>query len=166
MKKAPVHQSQESEDSNPYVTHEHLVSCASNEMRSLSGFTGESVGLNVLIGLQNVLLHEIPSTYDLQIVAKKKIANQIHAGANLKVLLSQLSNKGLKVVMANLVLEQMTEHTATDKEQLMAQLMQIRRHGYAISYSERFAGGICISVPIRNYILPTSLSILGPEIRV
>ncbi len=152
--------------SNPYVTHEHLVSCAINEMVSLSSFTCESIGLNVLIGLQNVLLHEIPSSHDLQLIAKKKISGQIHAGANSKVLLSQLYNKELKIVMTNLAFEPITEHTVTDKQQLMAQLKQIRRQGYAISYGERISGGIAMSVPIKNYILPASISILGPESRI
>ena len=106
--------------SNPYFTHEHLGLCAINEMRYLSDFTGESIGLNVLIGLQNVLLHEIPSTYDLQIVAKKRISSNIHAGAASKVLLSQLDTKKLKIIMANLTLEPLTERTVTDKDELVA----------------------------------------------
>jgi IclR family KDG regulon transcriptional repressor len=152
--------------SNPYVTHEHLVSCAFNEMRSLSDITCETVGLGVLVGLKNILLHEIPSSYDLQIIAKKKISSQIHAGSSGKVLLSQLRNKDLKIVMNNLTLEPVTELTVTDREQLMAQLKQIRRQGYSVTYGERISGGISVSVPIKNYILPASINILGPENRV
>jgi IclR family KDG regulon transcriptional repressor len=151
---------------NPFVTHENLVSCALNEMKRLSNLTGESIGLHLLIGIRCVILHEIPSTHDFAISAKKKFINHLHAGANTKVLLSQLNNKELKIAMANVVLKPLTELTITDKEQLLAQLKQIKRQGYAISYGERITGGINIAVPVNNYALPASLSILGPESRM
>jgi IclR family KDG regulon transcriptional repressor len=152
--------------SNPYVTHENLISCALNEMKRLSNLTGESIGLHVLIGIRCVILHEIPSIYDFAISAKKKIIEHLHAGANTRVLLSQLNSKELKIAMANMVLEPLTELTITDKEQLLALLKQIKRQGYAISYGERITGGINIAVPIKNYPLTASLSILGPESRI
>ena len=58
---------------NPYITHNTLVLCAINEMERLSALTGESIAVNVLIGINNYLLHEIPSTHDIQIVARKRI---------------------------------------------------------------------------------------------
>lgn len=149
--------------SDPNVTHELLVSCTIREMKHLADFTGESIGLHILIGLQCILLHEIQSAHDFSISAKKKVIEHLHAGANTKVLLSQLNNNDMKIALANMVLEPLTEHTIIDKEQLMAQLKQIRRQGHNISYGERIVGGINLSVPIRNYILPASISILGPE---
>jgi IclR family KDG regulon transcriptional repressor len=151
---------------NPYITHENLVSCGLNEMKRLSHLTGESIGLHVLIGIRCVVLHEIPSVYDFAISAKKKVIEYLHAGANGKVLLSMLNNKALKIAMANTVLEPLTEITVTDKEQLLAQLKQIKRQGYAISYGERIIGAINMTVPIRNYTMPASLSLLGPESRM
>jgi IclR family transcriptional regulator, KDG regulon repressor len=152
--------------SNPYVTHENLISCAINEMRALSDFCGESIGLSVMIGLQSVTLYEMPSTFDLKIVGKKKIVPHLHAGAQGKVLLSQLNNKDLKIALLNLAMEPMTEHTTTFEAELIAQLKQIRHQGNAVSYGERIEGAMCLSAPINNYILPASVSILGPEIRV
>ncbi|MBN2060660.1 MAG: IclR family transcriptional regulator [Deltaproteobacteria bacterium] len=152
--------------SNPNVAHEQLILCAINEMRYLSDYSRESIGLNVLIGLQNVLVLEIPSTYDLRIVAKKKTYGNIHAGANCKILLSQLSSKKLKTVMKNMVLDPITENTITDKEKLLSQLKLIRKQGYAVDYGERISGAVCISVPIKDYLLPATLGILGPESRV
>jgi IclR family KDG regulon transcriptional repressor len=152
--------------SNPDVTHENLVSCSINEMKRLSNLTGESIGLHILIGIRCMVLYEIPSTYDFAISAKKKFVDHIHAGASTKVLLSQLNNKELKIATANMVLEPLTEVTVTDEEQLLAQLKQIRRQAYGISYGERITGAINIAVPISHYALPASLSILGPESRV
>ena len=68
--------------------------------------------------------------------------------------------------MANLTLEPLTERTITDKDELIAQLKQIRRQGYAVDAGERIHGAMCISVPIKNYVLPATLGILGPESRM
>jgi IclR family KDG regulon transcriptional repressor len=152
--------------SNPHVTHEHLIWCAINEMKRLADLTGESIALSVLIGLQAVLLYEIRSIYDFALSAKKKVIGYIYAGASGKVLLSQLSNKDLKIAINLLDIKPLTEHTITDKEQLLAQLKQIARQGFAISYGEINPGALNISVPVKNYLVPATLGMLGPETRV
>lgn len=152
--------------SKPYVNHEHLVSCAINEMQSLAEYTCENVGLNILIGLKSILLYEIPSVHEFQLVIKNKIVTDLHAGASSKVLLSQLNDKELEIAMINLKFEQITEHTTTSKEELLAQLIRIRQQGYAITYGERIPNGVSIAASINNYLLPVSLSVIGPESRL
>ena len=152
--------------SNPKITHEHFVSCAIQEMRSLSKLTGESIGLNVLIGVHTVLLYEIQSSQDHKIVAKKRVAGNIHAGAHGKALLCLLNNKNLILVLSNIDFERLTEYTITFKEKFIAELKQARQQGYAVSFGERIPGGMTIAAPIKNYVLPAALGILGPEIRM
>jgi DNA-binding IclR family transcriptional regulator len=48
----------------------------------------------------------------------------------------------------------------------MAQLMEIRQQGYAVSCGERIAGVICLSTPVKNYTYPAALSIIGPSQRL
>ncbi len=152
--------------SDPDVTHEYLVACALNPMKHLSEMTGESIGLNIMIGLSCVLLYEIPSIHDLQIVAKKKVINNLHAGSGGKTLLAQLNPKELNIAISNLDFKPMTERTVTGKEELLAQIDRIREQGYAISYGERIPEAMDICIPIRNYFVPTFLGILGPENRM
>ncbi|MCR4393528.1 MAG: hypothetical protein NUV31_04050, partial [Dehalococcoidales bacterium] len=104
--------------------------------------------------------------YELQIVAKKKVINDLHAGASSKVLLAQLNPKDLNIVVNNLSFKPLTEHTITNKEELLVQLKRIREQQYAVGYGERIPEVISIAVPIENYIIPVSLAILGPENRV
>ena len=54
----------------------------------------------------------------------------------------------------------------TDKKILMKELKKVREQGYAISYGERIIGALGIAVPIRGYLFPVALSILGPEQRL
>jgi IclR family acetate operon transcriptional repressor len=81
-------------------------------------------------------------------------------------LLSQLDDKELKLVMKNVSIGQVTEHSVTDKKVLMAQIKEIRRQGYSISHGERIAGAMCISAPVDNYFWPVALSVVGPESRL
>jgi IclR family KDG regulon transcriptional repressor len=152
--------------SNPNITHQRLVLCSINEMERLSKLTGESIAVNVLIGTNTYLLHEIPSIHDVQIVARRRISSNVHAGGTSKVLLAQLPAKELKIVVNNLSFERLTDRTITSKEELLAQLKEIRKQEYVIGTGERAYGAMSISVPIRNYILPASLGILGLEDRM
>ncbi|MFA5309432.1 MAG: IclR family transcriptional regulator [Dehalococcoidales bacterium] len=151
---------------NPSITHQTLVLCSISEMERLSKLTGESIAVNVLIGINTYLLHEIPSTQEIQIVARSRISANLHAGGTSKVLLAQLPAKELKIVMNNLSFERLTDRTVTSKEELMAQLKEIRKQEYVIGTGERAHGAMSISVPIKNYILPACLGILGLEDRI
>jgi IclR family KDG regulon transcriptional repressor len=153
--------------SNPLVTHEYLISCALNDMVSLSVLSGETIYLAILIGLQSITLHEIPGTYEFKIVVgKSRINDKLHAGATGKILLSQLSSRQLKIALANLKMDPITEYTVTRKDQLIAQIKQIQDQDYGVSFGEGFVGAMNISVPIKNYVLPVSVNILGPENRI
>jgi DNA-binding IclR family transcriptional regulator len=68
--------------------------------------------------------------------------------------------------MDNIDFKPITEHTITDREQLLAQINQIRRQGFAVSYGEINASALNIAAPVNNYYLPVALGILGPESRV
>jgi IclR family KDG regulon transcriptional repressor len=151
---------------NPDITHNTLVLYAIDEMERLSQLTGESIAANVLIGVNSYLLHEIPSTHDIRIVARNRISSNLHAGGTSRVLLAQLNNKDLKKVINNMSFIQLTERTVTSKEELLEQLKKIKKQGYSIGYGERTQGAMSISVPVKNYVLPASLGILGLEARM
>jgi len=153
--------------SNPYVPHEQLVLCSLKEMKALSDLTGESIGLHILIGFQTMfLVHEIQSTFDMQIVARYRTHTGLHTGGTSKALLSQLHGRYLKIVLDNLDFKPFTKYSVPNLEELKQQLKKVQKTGYAEDISERMEGVICLSVPIKNYILPASLSILGPENRI
>jgi DNA-binding IclR family transcriptional regulator len=151
---------------NPSMTHGTLVLSAINEMERLSELSGESVAVSVLIGVYRYNLQEIPSTHEIQIVAKKSIGTDLHAGATSRILLAQLSSKDLKKAINNISFIRLTERTITNKEMLLEQLKQDKKQGYAIGCSERALGAMSISVPIKNYVIPASIGILGLEDRM
>ena len=152
--------------SNPMTTHEYLIMCAIDEMKRLSQISEETVALDIMIGIKHFVLYEIPSQHDLKVTQEGRLSGPFQAGASVKALLSLLNDKQLKAALDNMNIARATERTVTDKALLTGQVKEITRQGYSISRGERFAGGMCVTVPIKNYTLPVALSVVGPEIRL
>jgi len=152
--------------SNPEANHHYLINCALEELTHLWDFSGETVELNIMVGLQYIRLYEIQSKYELKVVAGPDPVGPVYVGAAAKVLLSQLDDNELQTVLNNIKISRVTEHSVIDKKELMAQAKEIRRQGYAVSYGERIAEALCVSAPIKNYFWPVALSLVGPVSRL
>ena len=152
--------------SNPQANHHYLITSALEELRYLWDFSGETVELNIMVGLQYIRLHEIQSKFDLKVVQGPDPVGPIYVGATAKILLSQLNDEDLQIAMRNIEIRPVTEHSVTDKRKLKKQIEQIRKQGYSISYGERISGALCISAPVSDYFWPVALSLIGPESRL
>jgi IclR family KDG regulon transcriptional repressor len=150
--------------SNPLSTHEYLIRCAIGEMKHLSDYTAESITLSILIGVEYLVLYEIPSKYDLRVVEERKKFGDVYPGAFGKILLSQLDDKQLKITLMNM--DSLTNYSDSDNQELTRQLKRIKRQGYAVSIGERIKGGMCLASPINNYVLPAVISVIGLESRI
>ena len=150
----------------PETYHDYLKMCAGKEMEELAAITEETVMLGVMIGLRQVRVLSIPSKHDLRVVEGSRKAAYIFAGAGSQVLLAQLKDDELKTALKHFKIEKLTSLTVVDKEAMLARIQKIRQQGYAVSSGERMLGAMCVAAPVRNYILPTSLLIMGPESRM
>ena len=81
------------------------------------------------------------------------------------MLLAELSPDQLKIILKNLRFIALQKNTITNQNDLLMELEQVKKQGYATSFSERIAGAASLSIPIRNYICPVALSIMGTENR-
>jgi DNA-binding IclR family transcriptional regulator len=152
--------------SSPYSTHEYLITCSIKQMGHLSNLTGETINLTILIGIQNVLLRDIPSSHELRVVERGMDLRYVSSGATAKVLLAQLDKTKLDIALPNLDLNVLTDHRPANREKVIAQLQKIGQDGFCVSRGERISGATCLAVPIRNYVLPVALSIIGPDNRM
>lgn len=151
--------------SNPETNHHYLITCALAELRQLWESSGENVELNIMVGLQYLRIYEIPSRYELKVVSGPDPVGPIFVGATARVLLSQLDDAELKAALKNIRISHVTEHSVTDKKELIAHAKAIRKRGYAVSHGERIDGALCISAPVKGYFWPVALSVVGPEVR-
>jgi DNA-binding IclR family transcriptional regulator len=153
--------------SNQADTHRYLLVNALQEMVRLSHFSRETVSLTVMVQLRSSLLHFIPSEQELKIVEPDSAqGTQFAVGATARVLLSQLDELEIKEVLNKVDMFGSRGKSAAERKALTAQLMDIKRKGYGVSYGERIVGAMCISAAVKNYSHPVALSILGPENRL
>jgi DNA-binding IclR family transcriptional regulator len=151
--------------SNYIGGHQNLCMFAYSEMEHLWRLSGETVSLLIQVGMHAVCLEELGSTKSTKNVMGKGNILPLYAGSG-KALLAQLPSDKLKVVLDNIQLDPLGPNTITDKDTLIAEIDKIRKLDHATSFNEKDAGGAGISVPIKNYVCPATLSIIGPESRL
>jgi DNA-binding IclR family transcriptional regulator len=78
------------------------------------------------------------------------LAEDAHARASGKVLLSSLTDEALDAYLATHPLRSVTDNTITDEGTLREELRTTRRRGYAVDTEEFLEGVICIGVPIED----------------
>ena len=148
---------------NRVNTHRCLLTQAFDEINRISNIFGEYVAFDVEIGLQIVSLIHIPSRFNFSI---SKLEKPMYYGSVSKVIMAQKSDAEIEIILNNIEPKPTSNNCNTDKEKFREEFKTIRRQGYCISRREIDEGVMGISVPVNNYICPTALSIIGPEIRL
>jgi DNA-binding IclR family transcriptional regulator len=150
--------------SNRY--HHNLILCALPEMEKLRSITGETIVIVIRVGIRRMYLEELPSFHPLKYAAGKGYSPPVYAGATGKVLLSQMPSPELLRLIGTIRLKKIGPNTITDRAILLKEIENIRRKGYAVSYSELVEGAASVAVPISNYSQPVAMCVLGPETRM
>jgi DNA-binding IclR family transcriptional regulator len=148
--------------SDPVSAHKVLIACANDEMERLAEVSEETITLNVAIGDQGILLHEIQSTHVLRVAFNTNIVGMLTpSGATPKVLLSQYKDEDVEAILKRLNHYALSDSQHLSKEQFISELRLIRQQGYVIHYGEKTEGALAVSAPIHNYLFPTCISIVG-----
>jgi DNA-binding IclR family transcriptional regulator len=135
-------------------------------MEELRKSTGETVTLDVIFGIEQIRLHQLIGTHNVTFLGAPSIIQLILPGASGKVLLSQLPEQEAQDVVDNIDLVQLTPYTITDKQVYKQEIAKVKQKGYATSYDEVEIGVTALSVPVINYTVPASITILGPKDRL
>lgn len=137
-------------------------------MRELRNRTGETVTINIRVGMQRVCIAQVESPHELRMRLNIGSPVPLYCGAASKIFLASMSSDEIEEVIRVTKLKPMGPGSIRDPKILHGQLKQIRDNGYAISREERIPGGITLAAPIWNMNGETvaSLSVYGPIIRV
>jgi DNA-binding IclR family transcriptional regulator len=155
--------------SNTGAAHQTLIICAASEMHSLSNITEETITLTSMVGLEFVRLGSVLSKHSLKVEEPEDDSNLkpfLPSGSLQKVLLSQLNDRDLKIALKSFTSWNAKHQGSLDMGRLLYQIDRIKELGYYVSYGERIPGCIGISAPVRNYMCPVTLSIMGPDTRI
>jgi IclR family acetate operon transcriptional repressor len=151
--------------SNPNVSHQLLAVSAENELIRLNRITNETSLVFVPRGLQRLVVKEVPSKLDVSFSFKEGTSSRIYLGSAGKLLLSMMADHELEAVLRNISLTPFGPNTITDKDLLIKELDKIRKQGYSASFGETQSGTAGISVPIKAYVCPVALCVVGPDFR-
>ncbi|SDF82309.1 IclR family transcriptional regulator [Sporolituus thermophilus] len=135
-------------------------------IKRLSDELGETTQAGLLEGRFVVYIAKCQGRKDIS-VTTVGFKIPAHATALGKMMLSALSEDELKARLDNVQLERYTENTIVSYDQLLAELKQIARQGYAIDNQEIIPGGICVAAPIfdKSNKVVAAMSVTVPAIR-
>ncbi len=119
-------------------------------MEELAQRLGEITQLSLLDGNEIVYLEKKGQGQTLTVATKVGGKHPAHASAMGKVLLSGLSNRELSDILAIEPLVKCTPHTISEMPELLKELDQVKKRGFALDDEEGFLGIRCVAAPIYN----------------
>lgn len=139
-------------------------------MKTLRDRVNETINLAVLDDVEVVYIDQLESSNIVIVKMFAQVGNRgpAYCTATGKVLLADLPAEEIERRFANVELIQFTEHTTTDFGHLMTKLVDIKRLGYALDFSERDLGVTCVAAPLCNATgkVQAAISVSGPEHRM
>ena len=148
--------------------HLDLHSAAGPVLASLREQTRESSQVGVLDGHEVVYVDRLESSQSLRLFTETGRRVPVHCTSSGKVLLAHLSATRQAEVLDGLQLEALTPHTITDIDALRAELVKVRRRGWAEAVNEREIGVASVAAPVRDArgTVVAAISIGAPTVRL
>lgn len=146
-----------------------LAEVAAPLLNRLSEETGESVHLFALVEERAVCVGLRDSKHPIRLSAALGNAVPLHAGASPKAILAHLPEAEQARVVAEVAgYPRYTERTLAEPAALRAELVRIRRQGYAVSDEDVDAGARGVGAPIFDLAghVVGAISVGGPSYRV
>ncbi len=134
-----------------YIDGDEVVAAARPTLDRLSDDTSETIHLARLDGTSVVYLATRQSQHYLRPFTRVGRRLPAHSTSLGKALLATYTDEQVRKLLPE-TLEQLTEHTHTDREKLIEELAQIREQGYAVDREENTLGLRCfgIAIPYRS----------------
>ena len=146
-----------------------ILQVAKPYLERLSDISGETVHLVQREGSNILYIYKIEAKVGtIRMVSHVGMVHPMYCSGVGKAILATLSEKELRQVWNNSIIEKKTEKTITDFEQMKYMLSEIRKHGYALDDEENEKGVRCIAACLRGHQseVKYAFSISGPTSRM
>lgn len=147
-----------------------LIEIAKPHLQELAEAVDELVTLSIKEFDYGVYLHWHNDKYSIGSETRQKLGQsrfELHTSSAGKSILSELNTEQVQSFLDQQELTKKTENTITDRQQLLAELEEIREQGFAINRGERINGVMAIGSgfysPIGDHL--AAISIAGPARR-
>jgi DNA-binding IclR family transcriptional regulator len=137
-------------------------------LQELNQRTRETVHLTVRHGLTAVYVEKLDSPEPLRIHSRIGASIPLYCTAVGKILLAYLPESDRESILKQLELKRFTENTASNLQELHAELQRTRKNGFACDLEEHELHIRCIAAPIWDHsgAVNASLSVTGPAVRM
>lgn len=137
-------------------------------MQNLMRMIGETANLGIERDDWVLFVSQVESSQTIRAFFPPGTRNPMHASGIGKTLMANFPKDRVEKIIAEQGLERFTDKTITDPDHLFAELVLIKRKGFAVDDEERTEGMRCIAAPIYDaYGDPVAgLSISGPTFRI
>jgi DNA-binding IclR family transcriptional regulator len=138
---------------------------AKDDMLQLRNETGLSVQLAVRDGEEAVYIEQFESLKPIRLYPEIGRRAPLYSAACPRILLAFLPDREREDLLQKFSYHSYTSKTITSPELIRAELVKIRKDGYAVSKGELHEGTIAVAAPIFHYPqnVVASLSIIGLE---
>ena len=145
-----------------------IFDIVAEELDKLAAESGELALFSVMEHGQNVLLYKAHGDEAIRTSHETGLREPMHCSGLGKSILAELPDERVRAIVERHGLEQYTEHTITDLDELLTELDETRERGYAVDLEEAKPGMRCIaaSVTSENSPLYGSVSVAAPKSRM
>jgi DNA-binding IclR family transcriptional regulator len=129
--------------------HSQLYQLAKPEIKRLADKTGEIVSVNVEEQGRFIVLHSEIGSASLHLEHYPGTTTPLHTHAGGKVMLAEFNPEKVESIFERHGLTTETEHTITDRDELLTELETIRERGYAVDRDQEITGVGTLAAPIK-----------------
>lgn len=151
-----------------FLRNRRIASMGRLTMRELMEKTGETVNLGIEDNGEVVFISQVESHDTLRAFFRAGSRGAMHASGVGKALLAEFPEHRIRQICGLRRLERFTEKTRSDLADLLRELDETRRRGWALDDEERTLGMRCVAAPIFNeHAEPiAAVSTSGPSVRI
>jgi DNA-binding IclR family transcriptional regulator len=124
-------------------------------LQRLVGTLGETCNVGMLDGPEVVYLERVECDWPLRMQLQPRSRVPAHCTGIGKMLLASLDSRSRRRLVESLPLKTFTKQTITDPNQLLNELKNIRRQGYALNDQENTIAGLAAHAPVAR-LAPTA----------
>lgn len=145
----------------------NLVKVAHRHLQVLNRALNENIQLRVRDGLESLCVARVESTHELRVHGVVGNRRPLYVGASGRVLLAFASDDVRAQVLGR-PRKRYTAGTLIERDELAAELLNVRRQDCAVSFGELAPEAVSVAVPVRDASgeVIASLSASGPSSRM
>lgn len=135
-------------------------------LAELAELVGEAANLAMMDGDRVIYLSQAPGRHAMRMFTEPGRRVDAHCTAVGKAMLALLPEKRVRDILERTGMAQHTSATITEPDAMVAHLVGVRQHGYAVDDGEQEVGVRCVAVALPSPRALAAVSVSAPTMRM